>query len=170
MPRAKPCPEELKEMFPDVHLVGEDAPELITPCDPVEDLDSTVRKYLPKFIKLLIDNDLHGLSLNQVGINKRLFIMDVPGDHIRVFVNPEIKTYGREVISEEGCGTFPGKRVRHIRKRHAVMHAFNLKGEQFYVDTGYKMYSSRVSMLMSAVMQHEMDHLNGVDMREHIIS
>ena len=139
---------------------------LLTPCEEVGDIDMEVREFIPYLIRTMRREDGMGITANQVGINKAVFITNVPGDHIRIYINPKIETGGRSILTREGCLSFSGKLIYRQRKRHAIIHAFNLKGEQFILDTHYKMYPSKVSSLLSTCLQHEMDHINGMDMRE----
>jgi peptide deformylase len=138
-------------------------------CETVGDIDTDVRPFIPYLIRTMRNEDGIGISANQVGINKRVFITNVPGDYIRIYINPEIvSTRGGDILTEEGCLSFPDKRLFTQRKRHAVIHAFNLSGEQFLIDTAYNMYTPKTSVLLSVCLQHEMDHMNGIDMREYL--
>ena len=143
---------------------------ILSPCEEVGDIDTEVREFIPYLIRTMRREDGMGICANQVGINKAVFITNVPGDHIRIFINPQvIETSGVEIAAREGCLSFQGKVIHRQRKRHAIIRALNLKGEQFILDSRYKMYPANVSMLLSVCLQHEMDHINGIDMREYSI-
>lgn len=144
------------------------AAALTTSCPHILSADEEIREYLPEFIRLMRSEDSLGLSFNQVGIVKKVFVINVPGDHIRICINPEVSTYGADVEVMEGCCSYPERFLRRVRKRHAILHASTLKGEQFSVDTGDPRYSGKSSLLLSAVIQHEMDHMNGIDMRPYL--
>ena len=144
---------------------------VLTPCDTVVDIDKEVRRYMPYLIRIMRKEDGLGITLNQVGINKAVFVTNTHGDHIRIYVNPVlVSTGGGEIETNEGCLSFPDKLISRQRKRHVVIRALNLKGEQIIVDTRYKYYTPKASALLSVCLQHEMDHINGVDMREFDIS
>ena len=142
---------------------------LRTRCEEVSNIEEEVRGFLPYLIRIMRNEDGMSISANQIGINKAVFVLNVPGDHIRILINPTlVETSGPAVEVHEGCLSFPGKLLIAQRKRHAVVHAFSLSNEQFYLDTRYKFYRDSTSMLMSACIQHEMDHMNGIDMREYL--
>ena len=142
---------------------------LRTPCTHVEDIDEDIRKLVINMIRTMREEDGMTLSANQVSRSESIFITNIPGDHIRIFINPILEgTGGGDIDTYEGCLSFGGKRLHRQRKRHAVIRAFNLKGEQFIVDTRYKLYSESTSSLVSTCLQHSMDHINGIDMRPYI--
>lgn len=142
---------------------------LTTPCETVTDIETEVRPFMPYLIRIMRNEDGMGICANQVGLNKSVFVMNVPGDYIKILINPTLlELNGPTMETQEGCLTFPGKFLTTQRKRHAVVHAFNLKGEQFILNTDYEYFTEKTSMLLSACIQHEMDHINGIDMREYL--
>lgn len=157
----------MSSIYEDMKLVGPSHIALSTPCDLVENVQEEVREFVPYLIRTMRRGDGMSISAPQIGISKAVFITNVIGDHIRIFINPSIKeTSSKEIMSGEGCLTFPRRRIRRQRKRHVILHALNLKEEQFFIDTRYKIYSPQTSALLAVVLQHEMDHINGVDFRQ----
>ena len=95
-----------------------------------------------------------GLAAPQVGELKRIFVTHVPDDDLRVFINPEILATSEEQISyEEGCLSIPGLYAEVTRPAWVTVQARNENGRLFTVD---------ISGLLARVVQHELDHLNGV--------
>lgn len=94
-----------------------------------------------------------GLSANQVGVPYKLCAINV-GTHIWVMINPEI-TYASEELSDfkEGCLSFPGLYLK-IRRPSKIRVKFNaIGGEEV---------EQEFDGLTATVIQHELDHLNGI--------
>lgn len=93
-----------------------------------------------------------GLAAPQVGILKRVFVVDC-GDGLIEFVNPEIISKEGEQFGAEGCLSIPGLMGDVLRARKVKMKAQNRHGEEFTIEG---------EDLFARAMQHELDHLNGV--------
>jgi len=95
-----------------------------------------------------------GLAAVQVGELIRLFVTLAPRDTPRVFINPDIlETSIEEVPYEEGCLSIPGLNADVKRPASVRVQAWNEKGRPFALDA---------DGLLARVIQHEMDHLNGI--------
>jgi peptide deformylase len=95
-----------------------------------------------------------GLAAVQVGELIRLFVTLVPRDNPRVFINPDIlETSIEEVPYEEGCLSIPGLNADVKRPATVRIQAWNEKGRPFTLTA---------DGLLARVVQHELDHLNGV--------
>ena len=95
-----------------------------------------------------------GLAAVQVGKLIRLFITHIPNDVPRVYINPEIvETSVGQGTYEEGCLSVPEINADVIRPIQMKVQAWNLKGRPFSLDA---------DQLLARVIQHELDHLNGV--------
>ena len=96
-----------------------------------------------------------GLAAPQVGISVRFFIASVPGGgDVRAFVNPQIiSSTGEKETNSEGCLSFPG--VYAYIERPAEI---NLR----YEDLDFAVHEEQFDGLFARVIQHEVDHLNGV--------
>ncbi|MDO8885380.1 peptide deformylase [Candidatus Oleimmundimicrobium sp.] len=93
-----------------------------------------------------------GLSAPQVGILEQLFIYDV-GDGLQVYINPKIVAVEGEDIDEEGCLSIPNIQVPVKRAKKVKISTLNAKGKNVtFVADG----------LLARVIQHEIDHLNGI--------
>lgn len=98
-----------------------------------------------------------GLAAPQVGVARRLFVMDVPGEDDKreqhVLINPEIVHIDGEQIGDEGCLSFPGLYQVVKREMRVIARARNLKGEEFELD---------VAELAARCILHETDHCDGI--------
>ena len=98
-----------------------------------------------------------GLAAPQVGISKRLFVMDVPAEEGRrerhVLVNPEIIRVEGEQTGDEGCLSFPGLYQVVKREMRVIARARNISGEQIEID---------VADLAARCILHETDHCDGI--------
>jgi peptide deformylase len=95
-----------------------------------------------------------GLAAVQVGKLIRLFITHVPNDGPRVFINPEVvETSVDQGTYEEGCLSIPDLNADVTRPAGVRVQAWNLKARPFSMDA---------DDLLARVIQHELDHLNGV--------
>ena len=134
-------------------------PVLLTVGRPVE--DEEFGEELERLAEDMFETMTHaggvGLAAPQVGISKRLFVMDVPvGDEQRerhVLVNPEIVRIEGEQVGEEGCLSFPGLFQVVKREMRVIARARDTKGEEFELD---------VADLAARCILHETDHCDGI--------
>ena len=98
-----------------------------------------------------------GLAAPQVGMLKRIFIVDVGQDGQEdyvVFINPEvIKTKGKNDKFYEGCLSFPGRTFKITRPHKVTMRAQNIDGEIFEM---------QAEDFIARALMHEYDHLEGI--------
>jgi peptide deformylase len=95
-----------------------------------------------------------GLAAPQIGVLERMFVVHVPGDEPRVFINPSIiETSEDQVSCEEGCLSVPGVWAELLRPKSVKVQAWNEQGRPFTLQAGG---------MLSRVIQHEYDHLEGV--------
>lgn len=138
---------------------------LLSMCSPIDDIGA-IWPTLLAMIKHVYENRLDGLSANQCGLNKQLFITDVPGDHIRIFINPIVTLVDFDMDEhDECCASYDKPRVRY-RHAHVIVDALNSRGERFVLDTSSPTYPEEVGRRLAARIQHEMEHMFGLDVRE----
>ncbi len=96
-----------------------------------------------------------GLAAPQVGILKRIFVMDCSADRSRamVFINPEILETEGEQTGDEGCLSVPGKHAQVTRPMKATVKALDAEMKEFTVT---------VEGLEARCVLHENDHLDGI--------
>ena len=134
------------------------APELKRKSLPVEELDEDLERLLDGMAETLRDADGVGLAAPQVGRNIRALIVDVPlpeSDEREFYelINPEIVSSRGFQVGEEGCLSVPGFFANVRRKNHVRVSALNRKGKRFTIDA---------DGMLSRVLQHEIDHLDGI--------
>ena len=130
-------------------------PVLRTKARPVERFDQALRDEVSRMGWLMDDGLGIGLAATQVGVLHRLFVYRVQvGAPLAALVNPEIVWSSREQeIAEEGCLSLPLVHVDVERPIHVRVSAQDEFGEHILVEA---------SGLEARVIQHELDHLNGV--------
>jgi len=123
---------------------------------PVDTIDQEIKDLVFTMVDTLKKANGLGLSAVQVGVLKRVFIVDLSAidinETLRVFINPEIIETSGEVELEEGCLSFPGLYQRIVRPANVRMKATDLDGNQFEMEAH--------GMVARAIL-HEYDHLEG---------
>jgi peptide deformylase len=145
--------ERRRQALAHVRKLGD--PVLRTKARPVDRFDGPLRDEVRRMAALMHDALGIGLAAPQVGISHRLLVYRVESESPTVaLVNPEIEWSSRdEEISEEGCLSLPHVMVDVERPIAVLVRARDEFGEQLVVEaTG----------LEARVIQHEIDHLDGV--------
>ncbi|MDR3161127.1 MAG: peptide deformylase [Spirochaetaceae bacterium] len=120
----------------------------------IKDINETYRKVAVDMIEALHAGKGIGLAGPQVGLMKRIFVVQVEGDVPRVFINPSIVETSREVVKyEEGCLSLPGLWADVIRPASVRVQAWNEKGRPFTLEA---------EGILARVILHEYDHLEGI--------
>src|SRR5882757_1700554 len=133
------------------------APVLDEPADPVTEFDGDLKKLVNDMFETMYAAPGVGLAAVQVGVSKRLFVMDCsggkdPGQRI-VMINPEVLGVDGAQNGEEGCLSFPGIFTPVERSLRAVVRAHDINGEEFEIDG---------EELTARCMLHETDHCDGI--------
>lgn len=100
-----------------------------------------------------------GLAAVQVGVLRRIVVIDVDGEHPYVFVNPEIVERDGEQTGDEGCLSVPGKVGTVTRPMHVKVRAFDINMKPFELDA---------EGLLARCCCHEFDHLDGILYTSHV--
>lgn len=120
----------------------------------VTKFNSNLHKLLDDMADTMYDADGVGLAAPQVGISKRVIVVDVGDDNGLIeLVNPEIVTKDGEQLGPEGCLSIPGLQGDVRRANHIVIKGFDRHGNPVQYEG---------TELLSRAFQHEVDHLNGV--------
>ena len=123
--------------------------------------DKGLKKLAKQMEKAMYANDGVGIAAPQVGVLKRLIVIDVSPEDVRdplVLVNPEILELDGELVTEdEGCLSCPGVSVPIERREWAKVKFFDLKGEEWEIEG---------DGILGRCLQHEIDHLNGITLFE----
>ena len=137
------------------HIVTLGDPVLRTRARPIERVDDALRHEALRMGALMHDAIGVGLAAPQVGISHRLLVYRVEADSpTQALVNPEIEWRSDDTeVMEEGCLSLPGVHVEVERPIHIRLRALDERGETLRVEA---------SGFEARVIQHEVDHLDGV--------
>ena len=127
-------------------------PALRKVCRPIDSINPRVLTLLDDMIHTMRAADGVGLAAPQVGVLRRIVVIETPDDGLFELINPKIIAYSGEQEGEEGCLSVPGRWGVTRRPMNVTVRAMNRKGE--IVDyTG--------SGLLAKAFCHELDHLDG---------
>ena len=138
-----------------VRIVREEGDEILRKKSrEVEQVDDRIRDLLDDMVDTMHKYNGVGLSAVQVGILKRLVVIDLYDDKGPIkLVNPAIlKTKGEQEV-EEGCLSFPNKYAKMIRPAEVVAEALDENGKKIKI---------KAKGLLAQAICHELDHLDGV--------
>ena len=132
-------------------ILTADEPALHKVCHPVTRFDEKLHLLLDDMAETLTDANGVGLAAPQIGIMRRIFIMDI-GDEIVELINPEILETGGEQDGMEGCLSVPGEYWLVKRPNYAKVRAQDRDGNWFELEG---------EELIARCICHENDHLDG---------
>ena len=127
-------------------------PSLHKMCRPVEQFDGKLHKLLDDMKETLLDAGGVGLAAPQVGILRRVVVVDT-GEEILELVNPELLETSGEQVGAEGCLSVPGKYGLVKRPMVARVRAQDRNGDYFEAEG---------EELIARCFCHEIDHLDGI--------
>lgn len=133
-------------------ILTEKEPALHKVCKPVEKFDWRLHKLLDDMRETLIDSNGVGLAAPQVGILRRVVLVDL-GDEILELINPEIIDTDGEQEGAEGCLSVPGRYGLVKRPYYAKVRAQDRNGQW---------YEAEGEELIARCFCHELDHLDGI--------
>lgn len=129
----------------------------------IEHFNGELHSLVDEMIDVMHREDGIGLAAPQVGLSKQLLVLDISSiekeEKPRVFINPDIISYSGESVVEEGCLSIPGVREEVARPETIKLSYMNENGDSF--EEEYDGWLARV-------LQHEIDHLNGILFVDHI--
>ena len=130
-------------------------PVLRSPASPVSDFDQMLAGEVERMVAIMRDGIGVGLAATQLGRLRRVLVFQAGADApATAMVNPEVEWSSDElVMAEEGCLSIPGVIVDVERPLHVRVRASDAAGAAFLVEA---------SGLEARVIQHEIDHLDGV--------
>ena len=127
-------------------------PALHKVCKPVTNFDAKLHKLLDDMAETLVDSNGVGLAAPQVGILRRVVLVDL-GDEIVELINPTMLETDGEQIGAEGCLSVPGKYGLVKRPYYAKVRAQDRYGEWYEVEG---------EEIVARCFCHELDHLDGI--------
>ena len=130
----------------------------------IKNIDKTIELTLDRMLNCMYENNGIGLAATQVGLSKRLVVIDCSsGDNKKKpikFINPEVVELSESNIEfEEGCLSLPDQYANVIRPSFVVVKYRDIKG---------KLHKNKFEGLEGTCIQHEIDHLNGKLFVDHI--
>lgn len=129
-----------------------DGDEILTKkCRVVKEITPRQEELINDMIETMYDADGVGLAAPQVGVLRRIAVVDV-GEGPIVLVNPEVIEADGEQTGQEGCLSVPGKVGIVTRPNHVKVKAYNEKMEEFEIEG---------EELLARALVHEIDHLDG---------
>ena len=132
-------------------------PILRRETEPVPAFDKSLKNFVNDMIKTMHKEDGIGLAAPQIGHLKKIIVVDISGieedEKPRVFINPEITHSSGESVVEEGCLSIPEVREDVSRPEKIKVKYYNENGDNF---------EDEFDGWMARVLQHEIDHLNGI--------
>jgi peptide deformylase len=131
---------------------------LRTVADEIGDIDDEIKTLAKDMLDTMYDAPGIGLAAPQVGVLKRIVVMDLAKDDEKpdpmVMINPEILKFGEEtVVTEEGCLSIPELYYEVERPSTVTVKYTDLDGKEVTRDAGDR---------LAICVQHELDHLDGV--------
>lgn len=126
-------------------------------AQPITELNGDLQKLIDDMIETMYNAYGVGLAAPQVGVSKRLIVVDTSpreeNQSLIVLINPEIVNSEGEILSEEGCLSLPGFITRLKRKEKVIVKGLTRQGKEIQIEaTG----------LLARALQHEIDHLDGI--------
>lgn len=137
----------------------------------IKKLDKKILKFindLQETLKKATEPEGLGLAANQVGVDARIFLVNLKNKGIHVFINPEIiKFSDEEITMTEGCLSIPKlyseiKRPKKVKVKYQTIRVQNGKEE-------LEEKTEEFDELDARVIQHEQDHLNGIVFLDHAL-
>lgn len=131
-------------------------PVLREVSQPVENFDQGVKDLVSEMVDTLKNAKGLGLAANQIGVARRVIIVDLSvvdiNETLKVFINPEILETDGEIEMEEGCLSFPDMYLRIVRPERVKIRAYDPDGREFQMD---------VDGVLARAILHEYDHIVG---------
>jgi len=133
-----------------------------------DSLSKEVQKTIKDLVDSMRDKDLVGMAAPQIGKGERIFVTEIretkyrkrakkrDPDPLRIFINPKVVSFSKKEVKDfEGCGSVVSAGLFGVvqRPESLVVRALNENGEKFELEA---------KGLLARIIQHEMDHINGV--------
>jgi len=139
-------------------ILTEPDPILRKKCEPLEKVDTETKKLMDDMLETMYAAPGIGLAAIQVGILKRLVVIDISKDKEKknpiFLINPQIIHQSKKVsVYEEGCLSLPGQFAEIERPAECIIK---------YIDYNGKEKELKSDGLLATCIQHEVDHLNGI--------
>ena len=129
-------------------------------CRPVEKITPRTLTLLDDMLETMRAANGCGLAAPQVGVLRRIAVIEVDEGEVIELINPKIVAFAGEQREEEGCLSIPERWGRTVRPQHVTVRATDREGKLFEVSG---------SGLLARAFCHEIDHLDGKLFIDHVI-
>ena len=134
------------------------------PSKEVHKVSKKIQELVQDLLDTMYTNNGVGLAAPQIGVNLRVFVIDVskndePYNPV-VFINPKIIKKSGAMSRQEGCLSFPEAYTSVRRYKNIMVKALDIKGKSFVLE-------AKDGELMANAIQHENDHLDGILFIDH---
>jgi len=123
----------------------------------IDQVDENIKNLIQDMTETMYDANGVGLAACQVGVNKRIIVLDVspmdPEQDLFALINPEIVAEEEEIDHEEGCLSVPDCQEIIKRKQKVRVRGISPEGKEIELEA---------QGILAIALQHEVDHLNGV--------
>ena len=133
-----------------IREIGEEV--LTKKCKPVTEMTPRIRDLIEDMLDTMYEANGVGLAAPQVGVLKRVVVIDVTGEEPHIFVNPRRVESSGEQVGQEGCLSVPGKSGQVTRPNYVKVAA---------LDVNMKPFELEATELLARAICHELDHLEG---------
>ena len=133
-----------------IRKIGDET--LRTVCRPVDEITPRIVTLLDDMVETMRAADGCGLAAPQVGVLRRIAVVEVEEGKVIELINPQIIATAGEQQEAEGCLSIPGRAGVTKRPRHVTVRATDRNGREFEVSG---------SDLLARALCHEIDHLDG---------
>lgn len=140
-----------------IRLEGD--PILRKQSKPVDKMTPRLLELIDDMFDTMYEANGVGLAGPQVGILKRVVVVDVGDDNPLVLINPEVLETSGEQTADEGCLSLPGKVGTVSRPNYVKCKAYDENMEEYIVEG---------TELLARAILHEIDHLDGILYRDHV--
>jgi len=134
----------------EIRTIGDDVLRQV--AEPVRKVNAQIKTLVSDMFETMYASDGVGLAAPQVGVGKRLFVIDV-GDHEPfALINPVLVKGWEPVLDQEGCLSVPGVYMPVTRFKRVLFKGRNIQDRAVTIEA---------SALLARALQHELDHLDG---------
>lgn len=133
-----------------IRVMGDEV--LTKTCKEVKEMTPRIRMLIEDMLDTMYEANGVGLAAPQVGILKRIVVIDVTGEEPYILINPKIVETDGEQVGQEGCLSVPGKSGQVTRPNYVKAEALDINMEPFVLEG---------TELLARAICHELDHLDG---------
>lgn len=133
-----------------IREIGEEV--LTKKCREVTEMTPRIRELIEDMLETMYEANGVGLAASQVGVLKRIVVIDTTGEDPYILINPRIVESSGEQTGQEGCLSVPGKSGQVTRPNYVKAVALDMNMREFELEG---------TELLARAICHELDHLDG---------